>query len=117
MAKSYFIYTIQLITHTISVVVNEHVKRLRVVNNNPVTNKHGLTFSPTSCGDELHTRLYLFDAQGRTVFTGNVSALRSGLTMPETPGAYHLVIESKAGRKVAKVAVGQKGNEELKTKN
>jgi hypothetical protein len=57
--------------------------------------------------DDPYTKLYLLNAQGRPVFTGNVSALRSGLTMPETPGVYHLVIESKASRKVVKVAVGQ----------
>jgi hypothetical protein len=57
---------------------------------------------------ELYTTLYLFDAQGRLVLTDNASTLSDGLTMPETPGIYHLVLEGKAGRKVIKVAVGQK---------
>jgi hypothetical protein len=58
--------------------------------------------------EELYATLYLFDAQGRLVLTDNASTLRSGLTMPETPGVYHLVLEGKAGRKVVRVAVGQK---------
>jgi hypothetical protein len=58
--------------------------------------------------DEFYAKFYLLDAQGRPVFTGSASALRAGLTMPETPGIYHLVLEGKAGRKVVKVAVGQK---------
>ncbi|MDR1023157.1 MAG: hypothetical protein LBL94_07815 [Prevotellaceae bacterium] len=33
----------------LSEVVNEHIGHLRVVNNNPKTNKHGLTFSAASC--------------------------------------------------------------------
>jgi hypothetical protein len=57
---------------------------------------------------ELYATLYLFDAQGRLVLTDNASVLRNGLTMPETPGIYHLILEGKAGRKVVKVAVGQK---------
>ncbi|MDR1343534.1 MAG: hypothetical protein LBK18_09825 [Prevotellaceae bacterium] len=61
-------------------------------------------------GDELYTRLYLLDAQGRPVLTGDASALRSGLTMPEIPGIYHLVLEGKSGRKVVKIAVGQRRN-------
>jgi hypothetical protein len=184
-------------------VVNEHIGYLRVVNNNPATNKHGLTFSackwlykrdsgewvtgeltrlyyaagpsvrnkfterdsmyvvlhtvggelletcpdanhtvyggsgvsklsadlsvypnPVAAGgvirlkqvelldgeDELYTKLYLLNAQGRPTFAGDASVLRSGLTMPEIPGVYHLVLEGKAGRKVVKVAVGQRGN-------
>ncbi|MDR1023803.1 MAG: hypothetical protein LBL94_11130 [Prevotellaceae bacterium] len=48
------------------------------------------------CGsDDLYTKLYRLDAQGRTVFTGSASALRSGLTMPETAGVYHLVLEGR----------------------
>jgi hypothetical protein len=58
--------------------------------------------------EELYTTLYLFDAQGRLVLTDNASTLRDGLTMPETPGIYHLILEGKAGRKVVKVAVGQR---------
>jgi predicted alpha/beta-fold hydrolase len=60
--------------------------------------------------DELYTRLYLLDAQGRPVLTADLSALRSGLIMPELPGVYHLVLEGKAGKKVVKIAVGQRGN-------
>jgi hypothetical protein len=57
--------------------------------------------------DKLYTRLYLFDDQGHPVFTGSASELRFGLTMPEMPGVYHLVLEGKAGRKVLMVVVGQ----------
>ncbi|MDR1417415.1 MAG: T9SS type A sorting domain-containing protein, partial [Prevotellaceae bacterium] len=57
--------------------------------------------------DAPYTACYLFDAQGRLTLTGSFSALRGGLTMPETPGIYHLVLEGKAGRTVVKVAVGQ----------
>ncbi|MDR1415870.1 MAG: YDG domain-containing protein, partial [Prevotellaceae bacterium] len=57
--------------------------------------------------DAPYTAFYLFDAQGRLTLTGSFSALRGGLTMPEAPGIYHLVLEGKAGRKVVKVAVGQ----------
>jgi hypothetical protein len=184
-------------------VINEHIGYLRVVNNNPATNKHGLKFStcewwnkrdsgewvtgeltrlyyaagpsvrnkfterdsmyvvlhtaggellktcpdanhtvyggsgvsklsadlsvypnPVAAGgiirlkqaelfnseNELYARFYLLDAQGRPVFAGNASVLRSGLTMPEIPGVYHFVLEGKAGRKVVKVAVGQREN-------
>jgi hypothetical protein len=55
-----------------------------------------------------YARLYLLDVQGRVVFSGSASALRGGVTMPETSGVYHLVLEGNAGRKVAKIAVGQK---------
>jgi hypothetical protein len=58
--------------------------------------------------DALYAALYLFDAQGRLILKDSASALRSGLAMPETPGIYHLVLEGKAGRKVVKVAVGQR---------
>ncbi|MDR1343299.1 MAG: leucine-rich repeat protein [Prevotellaceae bacterium] len=58
--------------------------------------------------DELYTKFYLLDAQGRPVSTGNASDLLSGLTMPEIPGVYHLVFEGKADRKAVKVAVGQR---------
>jgi hypothetical protein len=57
---------------------------------------------------EQPATFYLIDAQGRLVLTGSASALRDGLTMPEAPGVYHLILEGKSGRKVVKVAVGQR---------
>jgi hypothetical protein len=57
----------------------------------------------------LHAKVYLFDVHGRLVYEGSASALYDGAgpTMPETPGIYHLVLESANGkRKNVKIAVG-----------
>jgi uncharacterized repeat protein (TIGR02543 family) len=50
-----------------------------------------------------YTTLYLIDVQGTVVYAGKASELSQGLTMPTTPGAYYLVLEGKAGRKVFKI--------------
>jgi uncharacterized repeat protein (TIGR02543 family) len=52
-----------------------------------------------------YATLYLIDVQGTVVYTGKPSELSQGLTMPTTPGAYYLVLEGKAGRKVFKITV------------
>jgi uncharacterized repeat protein (TIGR02543 family) len=55
--------------------------------------------------EERYASLYLLDVQGKLVYAGKPSELRQGLTMPATPGAYYLVLEGKAGRKLFKVTV------------
>jgi hypothetical protein len=57
--------------------------------------------------EERYATFRLFDVQGRLVREGRASELRQGLTMPTTPGIYHLLLDGKAGRLQLKVAVGQ----------
>jgi hypothetical protein len=57
----------------------------------------------------MSAKFYLFDSQGRLIRTGSASALygSEGLVMPETPGIYHLVLETTDGRRRnVKIAVG-----------
>jgi hypothetical protein len=55
----------------------------------------------------LSAKCYLFDGQGRLVRASSASTLYEGLTMPESPGIYHLVLETADGRrKSVKIAVG-----------
>ncbi|MDR0711984.1 MAG: hypothetical protein LBF67_06540, partial [Prevotellaceae bacterium] len=50
----------------------------------------------------------LFGSQGKLASSGKASVLLSGLTMPDTPGAYYLILEGKAGRRAIQIAVGQR---------
>jgi uncharacterized repeat protein (TIGR02543 family) len=47
----------------------------------------------------------LFNSIGKLVFSGSASVLTDGLTMPKTPGAYFLILDGKAGRRVIRIAV------------
>jgi hypothetical protein len=44
---------------------------------------------------------------GKLVSSGEAAALTDGLTMPEHAGAYFLILDGKAGRKVIRIAVGR----------
>jgi hypothetical protein len=50
----------------------------------------------------------LFGSQGKLASSGKASALLSGLTMPDTPGTYYLILEGKAGRRAMQIAVGRR---------
>jgi hypothetical protein len=61
--------------------------------------------------DNRYVKYSLFDTQGRLVLRGDASPLYEGqgLIMPQLPGIYHLLLESKAGKRwVVKVAVSDK---------
>jgi hypothetical protein len=53
----------------------------------------------------LYATFYIFDTQGHLIRFGNVSSLNEGLTAPEAPGIYHLILEGKAGKKAIEIAV------------
>jgi uncharacterized repeat protein (TIGR02543 family) len=57
--------------------------------------------------EERYATFLLFDVQGRLVREGKTSELHQGLTMPATPGIYHILLDGKAGKLQLKVAVGQ----------
>jgi hypothetical protein len=58
--------------------------------------------------DSRFVKYSLFDSQGHLILHGDASPLYEGqgLAMPQTPGIYHLLLESKTGKKwVVKIAV------------
>jgi hypothetical protein len=61
--------------------------------------------------EERYVKYSLYSSQGSLVLRGDASVLYGGegLTMPQTPGIYHLLLEGKNGqRQVVKIAVGDK---------
>jgi hypothetical protein len=61
--------------------------------------------------DNRYVKYSLFDTQGRLVLRGDASPLYEGqgIIMPQLPGIYHLLLESKTGKRwVVKVAVSDK---------
>ena len=59
----------------------------------------------TGEGEERYTTYRLFTSVGRLVLSGSASVLIEGLTMPETSGAYYLILDGKAGRRAIHIAV------------
>jgi uncharacterized repeat protein (TIGR02543 family) len=55
---------------------------------------------------ERYENYYLFDTRGTLVHVGKTSELRNGLTMPNFPGVYCLVLDGAAGRVEFKISVG-----------
>jgi hypothetical protein len=61
--------------------------------------------------EERYVKYSLYSSQGSLVLRGDASVfyVGEGLTMPPTPGIYHLLLEGKNGqRQVVKIAVGEK---------
>jgi hypothetical protein len=61
--------------------------------------------------DNRYLKYSLYDTQGRLILRGDASPLYEGqgLIMPHTSGIYHLLLESKTGKRwVVKIAVGDK---------
>jgi hypothetical protein len=57
-----------------------------------------------------YEQYFLYDTQGHLIFTGDALPLYEGqdLTMPQTPGIYHLLLEGKNGKRwTVKIAVGE----------
>jgi uncharacterized repeat protein (TIGR02543 family) len=55
--------------------------------------------------EDSYATFLLFDVQGRPLREGKTSELHQGLTMPATPGIYHILLNGKAGKLQLKVAV------------
>ncbi|MDR0712222.1 MAG: hypothetical protein LBF67_07770, partial [Prevotellaceae bacterium] len=79
---------------------------------NPVPLGGMVYLRETALVDENQVERYetyrLFGSQGRLVSSGKASALLSGLTMPDTPATYYLILEGKAGRRAMQIAVGRR---------
>jgi hypothetical protein len=61
--------------------------------------------------DDRYVKYSLYDTQGRLILRGDASPLYEGqgLIMPQTPGIYHLLLESMTGKRwVMKIAVSDK---------
>jgi hypothetical protein len=61
--------------------------------------------------DNRYVKYSLYDTQGRLILIGDASPLYEGpgLIMPQTPGIYHLLLESMTGKRwVVKIAVSDK---------
>jgi uncharacterized repeat protein (TIGR02543 family) len=56
---------------------------------------------------ERYSTFRLFSSQGQQVAGGNASDIASGLTMPDTPGSYYLILDGRVGRRTIHIAVGQ----------
>ncbi|MDR3187690.1 MAG: InlB B-repeat-containing protein, partial [Prevotellaceae bacterium] len=56
---------------------------------------------------ERYSTFRLFSSQGQQVAGGNASDIASGLTMPDIPGSYYLILDGRAGRRTIYIAVGQ----------
>jgi hypothetical protein len=57
---------------------------------------------------ERYQSFRLFGSQGSLVAAGQAADLTAGLTMPETPGTYYLILDGRGGRRAIQIAVGQK---------
>jgi uncharacterized repeat protein (TIGR02543 family) len=57
--------------------------------------------------EELYATFRLFTSMGKLVSSGEAAALTDGLTMPEHAGAYFLILDGKAGRKIIRITVGR----------
>jgi hypothetical protein len=56
--------------------------------------------------EHFYSTFRLFTSEGQLVSGGSASVLIEGLTMPNHPGAYYLILDGKAGRKTMQIAVG-----------
>ncbi|MDR3365755.1 MAG: InlB B-repeat-containing protein [Prevotellaceae bacterium] len=56
---------------------------------------------------ERYATFRLLNSQGQLASSGSAAILQQGLTMPDIPGAYYLILEGKAGRKVIPIVVGE----------
>jgi hypothetical protein len=57
--------------------------------------------------EEHYSSYHLVDTYGQTISSGSATVLTQGLTLPNTPGVYYLILDGKAGRKRVKIAVGK----------
>jgi uncharacterized repeat protein (TIGR02543 family) len=88
----------------------------------PEEDAHGLVYpNPVAVGgtvklkedmlvggiEEHYSTYHLVDVYGQTLSSGNAAVLTQGLTMPNMPGVYYLILDGKAGRKQVKIAVGK----------
>jgi hypothetical protein len=58
--------------------------------------------------EKRYTHFYLYNIQGTLITSGNAAPLYQGegLTMPNTPGIYHLILEDESKKKWVRIAVG-----------
>ena len=56
--------------------------------------------------EHYYSTFRLFTSDGKLITGGSASALIEGLTMPNHPGAYYLILDGKAGKKSMQIVVG-----------
>jgi hypothetical protein len=78
---------------------------------NPVSTGGSIHLKPKLLKDgeeERYTYFYLYNIQGTLMSSGSAAPLYQGegLTMPDAPGIYHLILENESKKKWVRIAVG-----------
>jgi hypothetical protein len=65
--------------------------------------KSAVLFDET--GGDRYTTFRLYNSQGQLNISGSASILAEGLTMPDMPGSYYLILDGKMGKREIHIAV------------